>query len=247
VIHLAAVSRVVWGERDPVLCRETNVNGTKNVVGAAASSSNKPWVLFSSSREIYGEPQRLPVHESDDFGALNVYGITKVEGEKLVMEGREHGLSTAVMRLSNVYGTTTDHVDRVVPAFARAAALGTEMRVDGRLHTFDFTHLDDTVRGIVSLVNQIHSGERRLPPIHFVTGSGTTLGGLAEIASKAGGRELTMREAAARDYDVNKFVGNPLRAREILGWNATIGISEGVHRLVQQFMTENDEKTSSVE
>ena len=154
IVHLAAVSRVVWGEREPETCREVNVGGLRNVIAAAsagrAESSRRPWVVFASSREVYGQPGRLPVTEDAPLRPINVYGRSKVEGERLVEAARDEGLRAAIVRLSNVYGSTRDHPDRVVPAFARGAVTGSALRVEGADHTFDFTHIDDTTRGISS-------------------------------------------------------------------------------------------------
>ncbi|MTD34230.1 NAD-dependent epimerase/dehydratase family protein [Paludibacterium denitrificans] len=118
VVHLAAVSRVVWGQRDPDLCWLTNVTGLQNLIKAALAQSSKPWILFSSSREVYGQTSSLPVVETAALNPLNVYARSKAEGERLVLEARSHGLQSAVVRLSNVYGCTKDHADRVIPAFA---------------------------------------------------------------------------------------------------------------------------------
>ena len=180
VVHLAAISRVVWGERDPDACVATNLGGTRNVLAACLEASPR-WVLFASSREVYGQPAALPASEDAPRHPVNVYGRSKVQGEDLVVGAREHGLATAVVRLSNVYGTTDDHQDRVVPAFARGAAEGRELRVDGRGHTFDFTHLDDTVDGLVRMIGLLEDGEAP-PPVHVLTGRPTTLGELAELA-----------------------------------------------------------------
>ena len=238
IIHLAALSRVVWGERDPEGCWATNVTGTRNVVEAAAASPRRPWILFSSSREVYGQPARLPVREDAPLAPLNIYGRSKVAGEELMGEARRSGLRAAVVRLSNVYESTSDHDDRVIPAFARAAAQGAPMRVDGRDHTFDFTHLDDTVRGLLALTQALRAGERELPPIHLAAGHATTLGELAEIANRMGGCRSTIVEAPPRSYDVATFVGDPGRAAELLNWRAAIAVEDGVRMLVEQFMRE---------
>ena len=152
VIQLAAVSRVIWAERDPALCRETNVDGLRNVLEAALQSRRRPWLLFASSREVYGQPTRLPATEDAPLRPVNTYGRSKVEGERMVEAAKTEGLRAAIIRLSNVFGSTTDHADRVVPAFARAAARGLPLRVEGAEHTFDFTHMDDVTRGILALV-----------------------------------------------------------------------------------------------
>src|SRR5207237_7735748 len=85
IVHLAAVSRVAWGEEDPPRCHRTNVDGTVNVIDAARGSARKPWLLFASSREVYGDAGLDPVREEAPMAPVNVYGRTKAEAENRVM------------------------------------------------------------------------------------------------------------------------------------------------------------------
>ena len=233
VVHLAAVSRVVWGERDPERCRTVNVDGTRNVLEAARRAPRSPWVLFASSREVYGQPDVLPTPEDAPLRPVNVYGQTKVDGERLCDESRALGAQTAIVRLSNVYGSPVDHVDRVVPAFVRAALGGGVLRVDGGDNTFDFVHVDDAVRGLSALVERLEAGARALPPIHLVTGRPTTLAELAALACRVAGTAATSAEAPARHFDVARFYGDPERAAALLGWRAEIAVADGVARLAR--------------
>ncbi len=235
IIHLAAVSRVVWGERDPESCRATNVGGVRNVIAAALSSPRRPWLVFASSREVYGEPDTLPTTEDAPLRPINVYGRTKVEGERLVAHSQREGLRSAILRLSNVYGSPIDHRDRVIPGFARAAAIGSELRVDGVDHTFDFTHVDDVARGVVATTRLLMAHDRSPPPIHLVSGRATTLGELATLAARLGRPECTVRQAPPRTYDVARFVGDPARAKALLGWQATVSLEDGLARLVRAY------------
>jgi UDP-glucose 4-epimerase len=72
IIHLAAISRVQWGDLNPDLCWQTNVVGTENVVRAAAKSKRKPVLIVASSREVYGEPIALPVDEDTPAAPVNL-------------------------------------------------------------------------------------------------------------------------------------------------------------------------------
>lgn len=235
VVHLAAVSRVVWGERDPALCRATNLGGLHNVLDAAARSARAPWVIFASSREVYGQPDSLPVNEDAPLRPMNVYGNVKAEGEHLVTQAQHAGQRACIIRLSNVFGSTSDHADRVVPSFARAAATGADLRVDGLDHTFDFTHIDDVVRGILALIELLGTGDRLPVPIQFVSGKPTTLGELAKLAIRLGGSGSSIRVAEPRNFDVARFYGNPSRAKALLGWQAQVKLGCGLARLVQAF------------
>lgn len=235
VVHLAAVSRVVWAEREPEACRSTNVGGLKNVLSAARCRPRPPWLVFASSREVYGEAEALPVTEDTPLRPVNVYGRSKVEGERLVRAAGEAGLRAAIVRLSNVYGSVHDHVDRVVPAFARAAAQGTTLRVDGPDRSFDFTHVADTVRGLVALASALQRGAPPPPPIHLLTGRSTTLAELAGMAVHLARSAAGIEVGPPRTFDVARFHGSPERARQLLGWRPRVDLAHGVRRLIADF------------
>lgn len=235
IVHLAAVSRVIWGERDPAGCWETNVEGTRNVLELAERAPARPWVIFASSREVYGQPDSLPADEDTPLRPVNIYGRSKVEGERLVEEARAAGVRACTVRLSNVFGSTADHPDRVVPAFARAAVAGGELRIEGADHTFDFTYIDDVARGLTSLASLLASGANAPPPLHFVTGRATTLAELATLAIQLAGGKATFRDSAPRSFDVARFVGEGTRARRILDWQPHIELREGLRRLICDF------------
>ncbi len=238
VVHLAAVSRVIWAERDPDECWRTNVGGLRNVIEAAEREREPPWILFASSREVYGQPDHLPATEEAPLRPINIYGRSKVEGERLLLAASERGVRTAVVRLSNVYGTTRDHADRVVPAFARAAALGMPLRVEGPDRTFDFTHIDDTCAGLQGLIERLAGPQAPPPPVHLLTGRPTALGELAALAVRLAGTRSPICEAPPRSYDVSSFYGCPKRAAELLGWVARVQLAEGLDRLIEAFRRE---------
>ena len=234
IVHLAAVSRVVWGERDPRHCWAVNAGGLSTVLCAAAASRRRPWVLFVSSREVYGASARLPVREDAPLQPLNHYARTKGHGESLVRRVAEAGLCAATVRLSNVYGDTADHLDRVVPAFARAAALGGVARVDGPHCMFDFTHIDDVASGLMRAAERLAHGDPP-PTLHLTTGAGTTLADLAAHAAWHGKGRVRLVAWPARSFDVPRFVGDPALAHAELGWRARVGFADGFARLTEAF------------
>ncbi len=234
VIHLAAVSRVIFGERNPAQCRAINIGGTFSILTAIQKSRHKPWIIYASSREVYGEPENLPVSEDAPLRPVNVYGETKVVAERCVEAHAAAGFTAAIVRFSNVYGNaTTDHPDRVVPAFCAAAIAGDALRVDGGQNTFDFTHISDVARGLVSVIETLNRGMRSVPPIHFVSGIGTTLGELAVLVSASAGVTPKVIEAPSRSFDVSRFRGDFSRAKELLGWTPQVALSTGIAMLVQ--------------
>lgn len=232
VVHLAAISRVVWAEDDPSECERVNVGGVRNVLASARRSPKQPWVLFSSSREVYGHVAALPATEETPVAPVNTYGRSKAHGERQIAEAAASGHRASVVRLSNVYGDPRDHVDRVVPAFARAAVDGGELRVEGSNNTFDFVYISDAVRGLMALIERLDADGPLPPTVHLVTGEATSLGTLAQLAMSLADAGGVANEHPARAFDVAVFEGDPSRAEAELGWRAEVSLEEGLSRLI---------------
>ena len=116
-------------------------------------------------------------------------------------------------------------------AFARAAVEGGAIRVEGRDHSFDFTHVEDVTDGIRSMLNQLAAGERNLSTIHLVSGIPTTLVELASLAVARAAANVSLIDAPPRNFDVAHFYGDPSRALKLLGWTAQIDLPSGFSRL----------------
>lgn len=233
VVHLAAISRVIHGEKYPKLCRDVNLNGIRNILSAISEMDPKPWLIFSSSREVYGNAAVLPVDELHRFSPVNVYGDTKVKSELAIEDAiRENNLKAAILRFSNVFGGLDDYSDRVVPAFINAAINNEDLRVDGCDNTFDFTYLNDVVNGIVLTINLLKTSDESPDPLHLVSGKPTTLRELAETIIQLTRSRSGITVAPQRTYDVAKFYGSPGKALKQLGWSHQTSLEEGLLNLI---------------
>ena len=232
IVHLAAVSRVIWGERDPAACWSTNVDGTNAVVDAARARGQ--WVLFASSREVYGAATELPATEDTPIKPMNIYGRSKAAAEDLVAQAGSAGLPVAIVRLSNVYGRTSDHADRVVPAFARAAAHGRSAS-SRRRNALVRLHAPRRCRaGTDGVIERLEQCEAT-PPIHFVSGDPTTLGELAALAVKLAGGRSPMVGRARAGLRRRALLRSGERAREDPRMAPRVALREGVARLIHDF------------
>jgi len=241
VIHLAAVSRVITAQNDPELCWDVNVNGTRSLLDAITTSPQKPWIIMGSSREVYGEPEILPVPESYGFHPINIYGEAKVAGERLVREYAEtHGLNSVVLRFSNVYGARYDILDRVIPRFILKALQDETLEIHGGGQIFDFTHVDDTTHGILLAVaylqKQMNSGS--FDDFHILTGTPHSLQDVAAMIEMALNKPLNTVYTGPRNYDVVRFFGDPSKAYANLGFQASIPLEVGIQKTVELFQEE---------
>jgi len=231
IIHLAAVSRVSWAERAPERCNSINIGGTRVVLDAALASPKRPWVILASSREVYGDVPAGLATEDTPLRPKNVYGRSKLAAEQALQDAMDRGLSGAIVRLANVYGSPDDHHDRVIPAFVRAALTGRPLRVDGPDRAFDFTHVDDVAATLHALPLRLLSGVSLAQTVHLTTGVGVTLRQLANRVVTATQSRSLITFQPHQAYDVSSFVGCPRQAGRVLGWAPKIDLDVGIARL----------------
>lgn len=246
IVHLAAVSRVIWGEEDPELCKRTNVRGTQCLLDAVKKANKQPWIVFGSSREVYGEPTNFPVSEGHVKAPLNVYGRTKLEGERMVRKAAgELGLKSAILRFSNVYGNERDILDRVIPRFVLAGLKEELIEIHGGNQVIEFTHVDDTVHGIMLTMKALEehwpcsegNGNRypNCDDFHLLPGHPVTLQETAETISDCLGADIPVNYTGSRTYDVDRFHGDPSKAERMLGFKAGILPEAGIRMTVKRF------------
>jgi UDP-glucose 4-epimerase len=201
VYHLAAQSNVMGAVTDPDYSITTNVLGTFNVLRAAAEGGAKR-VVFTSSREVYGEATVLPVSESHPLLAKNQYGASKVSGEAYCRTfANTHGLSVQVVRFANVYGPGDS--GRVIPLWLTAAQERRDIQVYGGEQVIDFLWVGTAVTSL------LFAAEHDLPgPVNIGSGKGTKILELADRVLAVCGGSSRIVKTPAREIEVAKFIAD---------------------------------------
>ncbi|MFH1841361.1 MAG: GDP-mannose 4,6-dehydratase [Candidatus Nealsonbacteria bacterium] len=242
VVHLAAVSRVKLAYENPLECISTNVGGTINVLETTRvyRGGKLPWVVFGSSREVFGESRPLPATEETPRRPMNVYGIAKTTGEDLCqIFSKDYGLQTRVLRFSNVYTSKNDQLDRVIPKFLLRAAKNEDLIINGTgQELFDFTYIKDTVSGIWGCIQEVEKSQKLYDDFILSTGKPTSLQELAETVVTELNSESKIQYSQGRNYDVNKFYADPEKAKRILGYQPSIDLKEGIRLAIKEFKEE---------
>jgi|SRR5579859_5592401 len=214
VFHLAAQANVIGSEADRDYAFTTNVVGVYNVLKAAEAAGARR-LLFSSSREVYGEAEMLPVSEDAPLAPKNAYGASKVAGEMYlrIVQAR-NALETVVFRLSNVYGPRDS--ERVIPLWLDRARRNEELLLYGGDQVIDFVWVGDVVEAFA--LAAVAERQRVVgQPINIGTGIGISLDTLAQRILELSGSRGGMRLMPARSVEVRRFVANPDRLKVSLG------------------------------
>jgi UDP-glucose 4-epimerase len=235
VAHLAAVPGLVLCDERPNEAVSINVYGTHQVL-EAARRLDIGRVVFCSSAAVYGRPERLPVRETDPLRPLNLYGVTKLSGEKL-MEAywNSYGVETVSLRFGNVYGVGLfTNYDTVIPKFVRQGLGGESLTVFGDgSSSRDFVHVDDVVQALLLSIEASGFGGEA-----FNIGSETVhIGDLAvmvsELIEEETGRGVSVVNLPARvgetknfSYDVDKIVRD-------LGYRPVWDVRQGVEQVIR--------------
>jgi UDP-glucose 4-epimerase len=232
VIHFAAVS-INKSVADPHESMDINTIGSHNVFAAAADEGVRR-LVFASSASVYGEPERLPMHEDDELRPLTPYCISKRTSEDLLrFYERQHGLSWIALRFFNVYGPgqkVEAYYTSVINHFVERLRRGEPPVIDGRgEQSMDFVHVADLARSVVLALES----EGANVPVNIGTGIDTSIAALAKILIDAVGADVSP-EFKPRDVLVSRRAADIRRAKEILGWEPTITVEEGMADLVRR-------------
>ena len=242
IVHLAAIPGMERCRKDPYNAITTNIYGTYNVLeNARKYDVNK--IILASSAAVYGTPIKTPIEESHSLNPTNLYGVTKLAAEKLMKAYyQDYGLSTVILRLSNVYGVGLyTYWENVIPKFVRYALTGQPLTIYGHgYQSRDFIHVWDVVQAI-ELVLETDKGIAG-EVFNVGTGNPISVNFIADIVSEIVSKKLNTKvkrvhlpprkgEPQIRDFCllINKI-------KEKLGFNPKWTIEKGVNQLIDYYL-----------
>jgi UDP-glucose 4-epimerase len=233
VFHQAAL-RWTRCQESPRECQEVMVDGTFNVLEAAAAAKAKH-VALASSAVVYGAPEVLPMHEDQPLNGTTFYGSMKVANEQLARAfAHVHGVHTTTLRYFNVYGPRMDVRSRFVEVMVRWLNLIDEGKPltlfgDGS-SSVDFVYVGDVVRANLLACET----NRPAAIVNVCSGVETKMRDLAalllELTGSSAGIEFKPQPRGGLPA---RRVGDPTRARELLGFEARTSLEDGVRKLIE--------------
>ena len=240
VFHQAAI-RITQCAEEPRLAHDVLATGTFNVLEAAVEAKVSK-VVSASSASVYGLAEVFPTEENHHaYANRTLYGVAKVYNEGLLRSFNEmYGLDYVALRYFNVYGPRMDvfgvYTEVLVRWMERIAAGTPPLILGDGSQTMDFVFISDIARANVLAAKSDVSDE----VFNVASGVETSLAGLADALLDVMGRaDLRPEHGPERKVNaVNRRLASTVKAKERLGFEATVSLHEGLTRLVSWWQSE---------
>ena len=232
--HLAAQMDVRRSVEDPRFDAEANILGMLNLLEAARVSDVKKVIFSSTGGAIYGEQDVFPATESHATRPVSPYGVSKASGELYLGYYRaQYGLPYVALRYANVYGPRQNpHGEAgVVAIFSQRLVAGQPCTIFG-----DGGQTRDFVFGLdVARANLLAAEKDYVGAVNIGTGIETDINRLFAGLAEAAGSTQPVTHAPGKPGEQRRSCIDPSLAKKVLGWEPTVGLSEGLRKTVEFF------------
>jgi NAD dependent epimerase/dehydratase len=233
VFHLGALVPIPYSYRHPREFVTANVEGTLNVL-EAARAEEPARIVHTSTSEVYGTAQRVPIDEHHPLHPQSPYAASKVGADQLALSyHRSFETPVVVARPFNTYGPRQT-ARAVIPTIVAQALTRDVVELGATSPTRDFLYVEDTAAGMVACAEAEHvEGE----VINLGTGKEISVGELAERILRAVGRDVSLAVDDDRlrppESEVERLLADTSKARRLLAWEPHIDLDTGLRRTIE--------------
>jgi len=233
VFHLAALIAIPYSYIHPREVIDTNVIGTLNVLNAARDYGVEK-VIHTSTSEVYGTAQYVPIDEKHPLQAQSPYSASKIAADKIAESFyKSYELRIAIIRPFNTYGPRQS-ARAVIPTIITQALTGDKVFL-GSLHPIrDFTYIEDVIDGFIKMVE---TDEAIGEVINLGSGSGLSIGELAKRIIPLIGKNVEIvfdsRRVRPPKSEVEKLIANNSKAMKLLHWEPKVSLNEGIKKTIE--------------
>ena len=228
VFHQAALASVQDSFSKPEEYHDVNVNGTENILKLAKKNHFK--VVYASSSSVYGNPERIPIRETDSKNPINPYAETKLRKEELAVKYAEMGVKVIGLRYFNVFGKgQSKEYAGVLKLFLERIRDELPPKINGDGTQFrDFVYVKDVAdANIMSMKSEINHE-------FFNVGTNTsiTILDLAKTIIKFSGLDVKPTFGPALKGDVMKTIADINLIKEKIGWEPKVMLEDWIKEIV---------------
>ena len=228
IFHQAALASVQDSFSKPDEYHDVNVNGTENILKLAKKNDFR--VVYASSSSIYGNPERIPIKESDEKNPINPYAETKLKQDQLAIKYSEMGVKVIGLRYFNVFGKgQSKEYAGVLKLFLERIRDKLPPKINGDGTQFrDFVYVEDVAdANIMSMDSDINHGFYNVG-----TNTSITILDLAKTIIKSSGLDIQPIFGPALKGDVQKTIANIDLIKEEIGWEPTILLEKWIEEII---------------
>ena len=228
IFHQAALASVQDSFSKPEEYNNVNVNGTENILKLARKNDFK--VVYASSSSVYGNPEKIPISESDSKNPINPYAETKLKKEELAVKYSQIGVKVIGLRYFNVFGKgQSKEYAGVLKLFLERIRDQLPPKINGDGTQFrDFVYVEDVAdANIMSMDSEVNHE-------FFNVGTNTsiTILQLAKTIIESAGLNIEPIFGPALKGDVQKTIANIDLIREKIGWKPTVFLEEWINEII---------------
>ena len=231
VLHLASLIAIPYSYLAPEAYVATNVVGTQHILDACRRH-DVTRVVHTSTSEVYGSAQRVPIDEGHPLHPQSPYAASKASADLLALSYHaSFGTPVVVLRPFNTYGPRQS-LRAIIPTIAAQLIAGGPVRIGATAPTRDFTYVADTADGFVRAATADVVGQ----VVQLGTGREISIGDLARAIAEVVGAPLKLETQDERvrpaASEVMRLVADASRARELLGWSPAVTLTVGLRKTV---------------
>ena len=231
VLHLAALIGIPYSYQAPEAYVATNVSGTLNVL-QAARDLGVDRVIHTSTSEVYGSAQFVPITEEHPLQGQSPYSASKIGADQLAYSYfASFELPVTTVRPFNTYGPRQSTRAVIPTIITQVAAGASTIRLGSLTPTRDFTYVTDTARGFRAA---LESDDAIGQVVNLGTGFEISIGDLARTIVEISGRDVTVEQDPERmrpeKSEVDRLWADIQRAESLMGWTPDYAGLEGFRR-----------------
>lgn len=238
VFHLAALIAIPYSYVAPESYVDTNITGTLNICQAAKDTPSVTRLLVTSTSEVYGSAQYVPIDESHPRQPQSPYSATKIGADAIAQSFyNAFGLPVVTVRPFNTYGPRQS-ARAIIPTIITQIANGArEIKVGDLTPTRDFNFVEDTCRGFLAIATADAAVEGT--EINIATGTEVTMKEtlelIADIMEAPVEYVVDPERLRPSKSEVRRLCGDNSRIRTLTGWEPQVTLRQGLARTIEWF------------
>lgn len=247
VFHLASLIAIPYSYHAPESYIDTNIKGTFNVLQSALDHSVGQ-VIHTSTSEVYGSAQFVPITEDHPLMGQSPYSASKIGADQMAHAFYcSYGLPVSTVRPFNTYGPRQS-MRAVIPTIINQVLAGRSELLLGNVDaTRDFNFVYDTVQGMSAFIGNSQTFGQ---VINIGSGTEVTIKNIVEIVSKISNIELKIikddKRIRPEKSEVERLCADNKKAQALLNWKPSVALEEGLERTYNWFKKNTNELDSNL-